>query len=68
MPQRVQIIEISFLPFPASESLKYNEMDNEIKLNKSKVKNSNKFPLIIERKVEDKLIKYLYVLEEAREY
>jgi hypothetical protein len=51
------------LPYQILTSLKYNEMDNVVDLKKSKgLKNSNKFPLIVERTVEDKLIKCLYKL------
>jgi hypothetical protein len=51
------------LPYGILKSLRYSEMENAIGLKKSKgLQNFSKFPLFVERNVEDKLIKCLYEL------
>ena len=51
------------LPYKLLTILKYNEKENAIGFKKSTgLQNSNKFPLISERNVEDKLVKCLYKL------
>ena len=51
------------LPYQILTNLKYNGMEHVTNLKKSKdLENSNKFPIIIERNVEENLVKCLYKL------